>query len=708
MSSSDVAGAGGAVQAHIAALRALGHDDAACARDLLDKLYRDIQALLLGETGGAAIARARPAYYCVADVFLTEVLRDWVGCFSAEETHMHFDRMFRAWGSAEGGNIPAALVMDGLLACLRKWRRSVRQELEHGSSADTVDDALSKRLTRREATRRVVKVSELMRSCLFANPHVQQPGTNVMCGIMLRSAIEADCAKSCCSADATYLATEALCRDILSIPDLIAAHVGSQLPMWLCADHYYPNICAQVMRGCVFHFLENGTENGSHWDACATIVGFLVNRGHGNILARCWVSAVPGWVKRWKTTRSASIFMRHHDSLLSCLQLNATERILVCIISMLGDDDLIRTMKPNIQGAPEAHESHIAQWPHEFRVSVVRKTVLLFARPRALQVLFTRKLLLNHTFSSVGDPELVARTLVSALTQICRAETTSLENARSESKRTIASAPAAATTPTATGALFLETAMRLAGVWSDSQFILGADFSQHEHVTLLLLKVLHKISKESLNGTSSDLSNSGVCDDVPSVNLLNTLLGGVHYGAAVDMWSVGCILAEILGRKVMFRGASYIHQLQLIVQQCGTPSATVLGSMMNDLPHRERAQYEAAIAQCGLQDPSASQTGARLAARFPNADPEAVDLLHKLLTFDPSQRITVEQALAHPWLQEYHATSKEPSCDSPFDFSWEAQYDLSDKQTLRKLFVQEMANFRQQSAPPQTPSTSEA
>ena len=74
--------AGGAVQAHIAALRALGHGDAARAKDLLGELHRDLHALLLDETGdaanSAAIARAQPAYRCVADVFLTEVLRDWV------------------------------------------------------------------------------------------------------------------------------------------------------------------------------------------------------------------------------------------------------------------------------------------------------------------------------------------------------------------------------------------------------------------------------------------------------------------------------------------------------------------------------------------------------------------------------------------------------------------------------------------------------
>eukprot|EP00946_MAST-07B_sp_MAST-7B-sp1_P003474 g3474.t1 len=175
------------------------------------------------------------------------------------------------------------------------------------------------------------------------------------------------------------------------------------------------------------------------------------------------------------------------------------------------------------------------------------------------------------------------------------------------------------------------------------------------------------------------------------------LMNAVHYGKPVDLWSVGCILAEVLGRGVMFRGASYIHQLQLIVQQCGTPSREVLTAMMADLPDQERAQYQAAINQCGFCDPAPAQIRTRLLSRFPNAEPEAVDLLNRLLAFDPSKRITVDEALAHPWLNEYHATSSEPSCERPFDFSWEAQYDLSDKQTLRKLFVHEMANFQQQS-----------
>lgn len=165
------------------------------------------------------------------------------------------------------------------------------------------------------------------------------------------------------------------------------------------------------------------------------------------------------------------------------------------------------------------------------------------------------------------------------------------------------------------------------------------------------------------------------------------LMNAVHYGAAVDMWSVGCILAEILGRHVLFRGASPLHQLQLIVNQCGTPPAQVLQSMMRDLPEQERIQYQTAIAQCGKRHAQPLRT------RFPRADPAALDLLEGLLAFDPSKRITVEKALEHPWLQEYHNTSHEPACNTPFDFSFEAENNLSDRSVLRRLFLQEMACF---------------
>ena len=53
------------------------------------------------------------------------------------------------------------------------------------------------------------------------------------------------------------------------------------------------------------------------------------------------------------------------------------------------------------------------------------------------------------------------------------------------------------------------------------------------------------------------------------------------YDTAIDIWSVGCILAEFLGRKALFPGRDYLQQLRLIIETLGTPSASDLSVIMN-------------------------------------------------------------------------------------------------------------------------------
>lgn len=53
---------------------------------------------------------------------------------------------------------------------------------------------------------------------------------------------------------------------------------------------------------------------------------------------------------------------------------------------------------------------------------------------------------------------------------------------------------------------------------------------------------------------------------------------------------------------------------------------------------------------------------------YPSADPQALDLLDRMLVFDPAQRISVTEALAHPWLAALHDESDEPVADVPFTF----------------------------------------
>lgn len=127
------------------------------------------------------------------------------------------------------------------------------------------------------------------------------------------------------------------------------------------------------------------------------------------------------------------------------------------------------------------------------------------------------------------------------------------------------------------------------------------------------------------------------------------------YTAAIDVWSVGCIMAELLGRKPLFPGKDYVHQLNLITKVIGSPSEDDMGFVTSDKARR----YLRSLPKCARSS---------FASLYPDADPQALDLLDKMLVFDPAKRISVQEALAHPWLAALHDESDEPVADVPFTF----------------------------------------
>jgi len=150
------------------------------------------------------------------------------------------------------------------------------------------------------------------------------------------------------------------------------------------------------------------------------------------------------------------------------------------------------------------------------------------------------------------------------------------------------------------------------------------------------------------------------------------------YTKAIDMWSVGCILAELLGGKPLFKGRDYVDQLNQILSILGTPddeTLTRIGSeralrYIRSLPKTQKIPFS---------------------ELYPNANPLALDLLEKLLKFDPAERITVEEALAHPYLEAYHDVEDEPSHEKLFDFSFEALDSIED---MRRMITEEVLNFK--------------
>ncbi|KAJ8526047.1 hypothetical protein ON010_g15135 [Phytophthora cinnamomi] len=160
------------------------------------------------------------------------------------------------------------------------------------------------------------------------------------------------------------------------------------------------------------------------------------------------------------------------------------------------------------------------------------------------------------------------------------------------------------------------------------------------------------------------------------------MLGCMKYTREVDVWSMGCIFAEMMSRKPLFPGQDYIDQLHLIMNALGAPNDQELYFLTNA---RARKFMNAEFQKRG---PNPTKP---LAQMFTDSPPDALDLLQKMLVIDPNKRISVDEALAHPYLASIRNVDDETTATSSFDFDFENE--KLTKPVLQRLIWEEMRHF---------------
>jgi mitogen-activated protein kinase 15 len=130
------------------------------------------------------------------------------------------------------------------------------------------------------------------------------------------------------------------------------------------------------------------------------------------------------------------------------------------------------------------------------------------------------------------------------------------------------------------------------------------------------------------------------------------LMGSHAYTKAVDTWSIGCVLGEMMLGKPIFPGSSTLNQLERIVEVTGKPDRAGLASMkssyaktmIDSLPNVKRKS---------------------LTELLPKADRDALDFIARCLRFNPNERMTAAEGLNHPFVAQFHNTSDEPVWKGP-------------------------------------------
>ena len=152
-----------------------------------------------------------------------------------------------------------------------------------------------------------------------------------------------------------------------------------------------------------------------------------------------------------------------------------------------------------------------------------------------------------------------------------------------------------------------------------------------------------------------------------------------NYNSSIDIWSVGCILAELIGKVPLFRGQDYLDQFSRIAAIMGIPdendfefekgssAAYNLNGLLNQIKKGPQKQGP------GGQQPQAQTqsqwNGVNWNEFFGEVDPLCVDLLSHMLVYNPKKRYTAEECLKHPLFQDIYEKLPPEKCEQEIDWT---------------------------------------
>jgi len=159
-----------------------------------------------------------------------------------------------------------------------------------------------------------------------------------------------------------------------------------------------------------------------------------------------------------------------------------------------------------------------------------------------------------------------------------------------------------------------------------------------------LLKIADFGLARSIEFREDETGEQGVLTDYVATRWYRApeiLLGSPDYTKAVDVWSVGCILGEILIVEPIFPGESTVNQLEKIIEVTGRPSAEDLIAINSPFAANLLESVHE-VEQHSIEE------------MFPKVKDEVLDFVSKLLEFNPDKRITIDESLRSHYVEQFH------------------------------------------------------
>jgi len=156
------------------------------------------------------------------------------------------------------------------------------------------------------------------------------------------------------------------------------------------------------------------------------------------------------------------------------------------------------------------------------------------------------------------------------------------------------------------------------------------------------------------------------------------------YDESVDIWSLGCIFAELILRRPLFPGQNYLDQLKIIFEVMGTPK---------DLTWIKTPEAKRWVQKLKPHN------GKPLKTVFPKASEGALSLLSKMLEMDPAHRVSALECIRDPFLKDLHRPEDEATCPK-FDLSFEFEKAIKTKFGVRHMMYDALQQYQKQNPPP--------